>query len=243
MSEVTVIQLRKALIDYFNITELRTLCMELGQDYESFGGNGKDGKALEIATWSQRHGRFDELVAIVKRERPHAFAGANVTAAPPSQGGATNSPQQPQSGGNTFNFYGNVTRSAIGEGNVNAENLAGGDMYVAGGDINIHSPETKDDFKTQLAELQKLVKEAVEAGAFAKESDAEDALYDLRRVGREIDESQPDANSMATRLKDVKEILDRTTEAAKSAGKTVGALVKAAAVSGALIDTVTKLFS
>lgn len=255
MSEVTVIQLRDALVKYFNETELRGLCFELGEDYDSFGGSGKNGKALEIATWSERHGRFDELVAIVKRERPHAFPGANVVAANANR--AATDAQESQNKGITYNIHGGTfVGSNIGSGNIAADNLAGGDikidnrkysagrdMYVAGGDINIHAPETKDEFKAQLAELQKLVEQAIADGAFADEDDADTAVSDLRRIAKETAKPQPNAESIKARMNDVKGILEATTATAKSAGKTAVALAKAAALSGVLYDTVTKLFS
>lgn len=116
-------------------------------------------------------------------------------------------------------------------------------MYVAGGDINIHAPETKDEFKAQLAELQKLVEQAIADGAFADEDDADTAVSDLRRIAKETAKPQPNAESIKARMNDVKGILEATTATAKSAGKTAVALAKAAALSGVLYDTVTKLFS
>ncbi len=248
MDEVTVIQLRDALVEYFNIGELKELCLELDVDYESFGGEGKAGKALEMAQWSKRYGRMEELATIIKQKRPKA----NLSAANP--------PQQPaqsatQGGGNVYNI-GTVIGGVVGDGSVNAENIASGDisidkrtysadgdMYVAGGDMTIHAPETKEAFNTQLAELQQLVQEIVAAGVIADQGDAEDTISGLNSATQEIEKAQPNSKRIKRKLETVMEILETAKDTATVVGKTAVALAKAAALSGVLFETASKLFS
>lgn len=61
--------LRKVLNDSFNEDELRDLCFDLQIDYDSLPGSGKAAKARELVTYSERHGRYADLVRRVKELR------------------------------------------------------------------------------------------------------------------------------------------------------------------------------
>jgi hypothetical protein len=63
-------KLLRVLVDRFSDDELRTLCFELGVDYESLGGTGKAGKARELLTFLERCRRVYELPAAGKWLRP-----------------------------------------------------------------------------------------------------------------------------------------------------------------------------
>ena len=63
-------QLRQGLVDCFNEEELRTLCFDLGLDYESLPAQGKDGKAREIVAYFERIGSTPRLVEQCRRLRP-----------------------------------------------------------------------------------------------------------------------------------------------------------------------------
>ncbi|MCL5996109.1 MAG: tetratricopeptide repeat protein [Chloroflexi bacterium] len=62
--------LRQNLIEYFNTDELRSLCFDLGIDWESLAGEGKNAKARELITYMQRRGKLDELMKAVREVRP-----------------------------------------------------------------------------------------------------------------------------------------------------------------------------
>lgn len=62
-------QLLQFIIDRFNKEELRTLCWELGVDYDDLRGEGKTAKALELVTYMQRRNRLHELAAKVRALR------------------------------------------------------------------------------------------------------------------------------------------------------------------------------
>lgn len=58
---MTLPQLRQALTDRFNEEELKTLCFDIGVDYDSLRGEGKAAKVRELVDQEQRHGRVGRL--------------------------------------------------------------------------------------------------------------------------------------------------------------------------------------
>nr|HMT21651.1 hypothetical protein [Promineifilum sp.] len=69
--EVNLGQLRRALDDGYNDSELRDLCFELGIDYEDLPGDGQGAKARELVLFAKRHSQLAQLVEHVMRNRPH----------------------------------------------------------------------------------------------------------------------------------------------------------------------------
>ena len=92
MPQINPTQLRTALSDLFSTGELRTLCFDLGIEYEDLEGAGKSAKALALVQYGQRHGRYDELVYRVQQLRPRANLGTAVPA--PANIVAQQGPQQ-----------------------------------------------------------------------------------------------------------------------------------------------------
>ncbi len=64
-------QMRQNLAEHFDLEELRTLCADLGVDYDSLRGEGKIAKARELVEYLDRTGRISELIAICVRQRPN----------------------------------------------------------------------------------------------------------------------------------------------------------------------------
>jgi len=61
------------LLDYgFDKNELGDLCLDLGVDYESLGGERKTIKIRELVLYLERRSRMDELVATCSQLRPNA---------------------------------------------------------------------------------------------------------------------------------------------------------------------------
>lgn len=60
---------RHILVTYFNDSELRDLCFELGVDYDSLSGETRDDKARELIAHCERHGRIAEFLAAGKQLR------------------------------------------------------------------------------------------------------------------------------------------------------------------------------
>ncbi len=64
-------QLKNVLSHYYSSSELRTLCFELGIEYEDLGGRGKSENAFLLVKYMQSVGRLHELVTYIQRTRPH----------------------------------------------------------------------------------------------------------------------------------------------------------------------------
>ncbi len=70
-----LMMLRRNLTDHFGDRELRTLCSEMGVDYEHLRGQGKAAKASELVRQLAARGRILELVALASRLRPNISWG------------------------------------------------------------------------------------------------------------------------------------------------------------------------
>lgn len=60
---------------YFSLEEIRTLCFDLGADYDSIPGEGKPAKTRELILGMVRQGRLPGLLALLTKERPHVAWG------------------------------------------------------------------------------------------------------------------------------------------------------------------------
>lgn len=63
-------QLRQLLVDHFNEGELRTLCFDLGVDYDGLPAEGKANKARELVAHLERRNQIPALLEIGRRLRP-----------------------------------------------------------------------------------------------------------------------------------------------------------------------------
>jgi len=84
-----LVRLRETLAAYFDAGELRTLCFDLGVDYDDLPGEGKGNKARELIAYLERRDRLPELVRMCQGLRPHVAWGwedapAVTPAAPPA---------------------------------------------------------------------------------------------------------------------------------------------------------------
>ncbi|MCP4362457.1 MAG: hypothetical protein GY796_31000 [Chloroflexi bacterium] len=230
MSEVTPPQLHKFLIEYFSLGELRTMCFELSIPYEDLGGDGKSAKALSLVQYAQRRGQYDTVVSHVQAQRPTISIadGTGDTAVTPTD---QSSEQSSTPGtGDTYHItvQGNLVGSTIGGGEVNAEQIAGGNIEI----------NNRDDFKQQLQLLERLIKQAIDNGELTDSRDAEDALTDVQEIVAEVEDEQPRTRRMSRNLEGIIEILDKAGQVATSAGKVGTAVLKAAPIAAALAKAV-----
>jgi hypothetical protein len=58
-------------MEHFNESELKTLCSDMGIDYEIVPGSGKEDRIRELIDYCRRHGKYDALVAMCREQRPH----------------------------------------------------------------------------------------------------------------------------------------------------------------------------
>jgi hypothetical protein len=68
-------KLRRILVAFFNDSELRDLCFDLGIDYGSLPGGASSDKARELIAYCERHRLIPELVRIGKQQRPDVSWG------------------------------------------------------------------------------------------------------------------------------------------------------------------------
>jgi hypothetical protein len=67
------VKLRDALLAGFSLEEMKTLCFDLGVDWEDFPGNTATTRAQELITYMIRRGRLSELIAAVRKARPGSY--------------------------------------------------------------------------------------------------------------------------------------------------------------------------
>lgn len=63
-------RLHKGLNKYFDVGEVKTLCFELGIDYEELVGETSRGKNRELVKYCARHQLLEELQAACRQARP-----------------------------------------------------------------------------------------------------------------------------------------------------------------------------
>lgn len=61
----------RLLNQHFSLEELKTLCFDLGIDYENLSGSGKAAKARELVLYLDRRGQLPKLISVGKRQRPN----------------------------------------------------------------------------------------------------------------------------------------------------------------------------
>lgn len=67
-----LVQIRELIHRYFNLEEFRTLCADLGIDYDDLGGEGREARMRELVALCDRTGRVEHLLALCSQRRPHA---------------------------------------------------------------------------------------------------------------------------------------------------------------------------
>ncbi len=66
---INPVTLRQALVTHFDMEELRTLCFDLGIDFDILNGTGKGAKARDLVALLQRQGNLSSLVEAIRKER------------------------------------------------------------------------------------------------------------------------------------------------------------------------------
>lgn len=251
---VTPTQLNQFLNQHFSLGELRTLCFELGISYEDLeGGESRAAKVLALVQYVQRHGLYDAVVTHAQAARPNARMGDMPATAQPAANPQTTvqTPTAPV----YITVHGNLTGGAFGEhahmgdkagGDIQKNQTsyqAGGDINVAGRDINIgHVPQNRDEFAAQLKELEALLQQAIAAKELPTAHDAETLVEDLQDVVKEAKAEQPRRSRITRRLEDMTEIVDSAGKVAEAAGKTGAFMLKAAPILAGLAKAVQMLF-
>jgi hypothetical protein len=82
LANIDRLRLLEAVAGHFSDEELRTLCFELGIDYDDLPAQGKKNRARELIYECERGHRLDTLIALCLQKRPHVDWPAFVLAAP-----------------------------------------------------------------------------------------------------------------------------------------------------------------
>lgn len=61
--------LRRLIATSYNLEEIRTLCADIGVDYDDLGGEGKEAKARELITYLKRRNKLDVLIRYIQENR------------------------------------------------------------------------------------------------------------------------------------------------------------------------------
>lgn len=69
-SSVDLAALRRQLAEAFSSEETKTLCADLGVEFDDLPAKGRVNKLRELISLMQRTGRLDELIMVVKKQRP-----------------------------------------------------------------------------------------------------------------------------------------------------------------------------
>jgi hypothetical protein len=64
-------QLRRVLMEFFDESELKVICFDLGIDYENISRDTKIETVIQIIEYCIRVDRVDELIALCSQHRPN----------------------------------------------------------------------------------------------------------------------------------------------------------------------------
>jgi len=70
MQKNDLVAVRKQLCERFDLEELRTLCFDLGVDFDSLRVEGKEAKARELIAHLRRRDQLSQLVRYIRHHRP-----------------------------------------------------------------------------------------------------------------------------------------------------------------------------
>lgn len=71
MVEEKPLDLQQALIECFNLNEMRQICFELGIDYDDILGNTPTDKSRELILFLHRRNKLHQLVYLCSQKRDH----------------------------------------------------------------------------------------------------------------------------------------------------------------------------
>jgi tetratricopeptide (TPR) repeat protein len=70
------------VVEHYGLEELRTLCFDLGANYDDLPGETLSGKARELILWAGRERQLEKLLAALRESRPDVFDRFGLSSAP-----------------------------------------------------------------------------------------------------------------------------------------------------------------
>ncbi|MCL4872299.1 MAG: hypothetical protein KJ063_25340 [Anaerolineae bacterium] len=77
-SHAFLTEMHQLLVRHFSQEELKTLCFNLGIDFDDLDAVGRTHKARELVQYMGRRGRIEELTSIMAAERPNLLSKKNI---------------------------------------------------------------------------------------------------------------------------------------------------------------------
>ncbi|UCG23918.1 MAG: hypothetical protein JSW55_17565 [Chloroflexota bacterium] len=199
-----------AMLDrYFNLEEVRTICFELGVDFDSVAGEGKSARIRELILGLARQDRLPELVSLAASQRPHV----SWPAVPPDFR-LPSSLQSPHAGQTVqHNYYGDVvTGDKVGGDQIVVGDISGssGVAIGRGASVSVSTGDTySGDFrganvniKSTLQDVSQTITTLPNAGDSTKAElqSLVAQLNDLLQSAPEASKLQAEEVSEATKL-------------------------------------------
>ena len=168
-------QLRQTLETHFNQSELRTLCFDLGVDYDGLPGESKGDKARELLGYLERYSRLPDLIKLGQVQRPD-ISWEELPQVPepasPAQRPATPTPGPGEGIHVTISDASISGQVAVGQGISQIQTVGGPPSEVTESDLS-QLRQALADLKTQVQARAPVEKQAA---ALAKVTELEQAL-------------------------------------------------------------------
>jgi hypothetical protein len=159
--------LHRLLDQTFSLEEIRTLCFDLGMDYDSVRGEGKSARIRELILALARNGRLPELLAFVQEQRRHVAwppVPADFQLSASLESGSTAVPVT------QHHYYGNVVQGdQVGGDKINVERISGsqGIAIGRGAAANVISFQQSDDAESLTAAFARIYQAVNDSAATA----------------------------------------------------------------------------
>lgn len=205
-------ELHTLLNQYFNLAEIRTLCLQLNLDYESLAGEEKPSQIRELLLGLARNGRLPELITKVQQERPNVAwpqMPPNFQLPASLTTGRTNAPTV------AYNYYGDVVQGDKVSGDkISVGNISGsqGIAIGRGAWATVTSNQGEADAEAIAAAFARLYQAVSESlASAAQKAVAQQALEKLdqeAQKGESANEAEVQQwfHVLATMLPDIAEV-------------------------------------
>jgi hypothetical protein len=176
--------LHRLLSQYFSLEEIRTLCFDLGVDFESVRGEGKSARIRELILSLARNGRLPELIGLVQKQRRHVYwppVPADFELPASLESGSTAVPIT------QHHYYGNVVQGdQVGGDKIDVGNISGSQGLAIGRGATANVISYQQDNAESLAAAFARIYQAVNdsAATAAQKAVAQQAVEKLEQEAR-----------------------------------------------------------
>jgi hypothetical protein len=187
-STTYMMNLHRLLDQYFSLEEIRTLCFDLGVDYDNVRGEGKSARIRELILALGRNGRLPELIGLVQEQRRHVRwppVPADFQLPASLESGSTAVPIT------QHHYYGNVVQGdQVGGDKIDVGNISGSQGIAIGRDAaaNVISYQQGDDAESLTAAFARIYQAVNNSAATAaQKAVAQQAVEKLEQEAQKGD--------------------------------------------------------